>query len=216
MYKSIVIFPRDGHATVDGILRDDLNFSVFSELQDIHVLKLDTEAGTGLIEYVITGEYRPEENLRDISKYSDVVNYVSRATDASVNPCLFYATGDVLVGDMKYFKTEIFECNKYPRRTTPPTGFTDVAPVGDLNKWQEWFWSGTEWVMSPFPLTYTLPEGKDFMKKLLKKHYNDLINEQLREYNMWELSQDFNLENFTPADSAVHGYSNMLLYDNVL
>jgi hypothetical protein len=218
--SKIVIFPDCKTSTVDGVLREDGNYSVdvFSCLEDVHCLTIDEEAGKGEVCFIqIPNVAKPNLEITDFTPYQDVINYAKNLCDASLNPCVFYATHDgALVGEDVYSKAEPFYCCKFPRRASAPTGFTSVAPEGELNTWQEWFWSGEAWVASPFPLTYVLSEGQAHMKKLLKTHYNELMNNQLREYNMWELSQDPNLENFTPADAEVHGHQTMLSYDNHL
>jgi len=215
--SKIIIFPDCKSSYVDGVLREDADLC-FDCLENVHCLQVDEETGRGEVFYIQVpdGPYTPSLKITDFTPYRDAINYCKNLCDAAVNPCVFYATEDLVMNEIDYNKAEVFECCKFPRRTSPPAGFTDVAPVGALNTWQEWFWNGESWVASPFPLTYTLLEGQAHMKKLLKTHYNELMNDQLREYNMWELSQDPNLENFTPADAEVHGHQTMLSYDNHL
>lgn len=214
---NIILYIQAGTALIHGILREDMDYSSFPGMERIHCIRFDETRSDGEIEFTEGEPHLHNLLFTDPSPYADVFRYAKEAIEVAASPTCFYATRDnLIIGEVVYNRAETFGCVKYPRSTTPPAGFTSVAPEGELNDWQEWFWSGEVWVASPFPLTYVLSEGQQHMRKLLKNHYNELMNEQLREYNMWELSQDPNLENFTPADVEVHGHQTMLSYDNHL
>lgn len=214
---NFIIFPQANSATVDTATAHDLDFSSYPLLEEIHCFRWDESTQNGQLEYCPCEEYRPNEDITDISNYEAVIEYVREALDAKVNPNLYYAIADgIQVGEGIYYLGDFLECTLCPRRTEPPAGFTDLKPGNASNQWQNLHWSGTSWVWSPFPLTLSLDEGKQYIIKLIRQQYSNHVNHQLRTYSVWELSQDTVLEHFIPADSEENGFQDMGAYEAAL
>lgn len=211
----ITIFPGNQSVTIDGYMAENINCSgVIPE--DVHCIQWD--GNSGWIEKIPCDcEFVPHEEITSLDPYSTLIELAEGKINARQNPTIYYAIADNIVyNSLSYNMADPLYYTDYPLPSNPPAGFTLVAPEGQLNKWQSWLWNGTSWVASSFPLSYSLEEGKAHLIALVRNQYNGKINNQLRMYNMWELSNESSLESLNAADSSVHGFSTVAAYDSAL
>lgn len=124
-----------------------------------------------------------------------------------IAPATFWAISDGTIYDgLTYNAGDPLVIYTFPQPTTPPTGFTDVQPIGSVSAYDTWQWNGTAWIAAPFPITLDLAGAQDYLTKLVQANASILINNQLSSYDGAQIAAAADPELLEPRYKALNLY----------
>lgn len=162
----------------------------------------------GWIEYVWNplddGPKTPNTPITDLAPFMTQITYAQECITLRENPQFYYATQDaVFSGDIEYgFGVAIpVEVPDW----IPPANSTPLVPPTP-ESFQELYWSGTEWVLSAFPIGLTLPAAQANLITQIQTNGAEAVNYQARIYSTLQLLTETN-----PGDLLTADYPSMTL-----
>ena len=200
------LVPSDSVLLIDGVAAFGVDYTGIDPT--IHAIQwYDT---TGWVEYVgdpVTQVKPPNLQINSIAPYQSYITNAEGIIYAANNPVTFWALANGTIYEGRtYNEGQALVINTYPLPTTPPTGFTDVAPFGASSAYDTWQWNGTSWVAAPFPISYTLTQAQTFLTSLVNANASALVNNQLRNYSLPQLFAAADVNALLPADSVSNLY----------
>jgi hypothetical protein len=200
------LVPSDSVLLIDGVGALGVDYTGIDPT--IHAIQwYDT---TGWVEYVgdpVTQVKPANQQITSIAPYQSYIDNAAGIIDATNNPVTFYSLTDGTIYEgLTYNEGQALVINTYPLPTTPPTGFTDVAPFGGSSAYGYFQWNGTSWIAAPFPIAYNLTQAQTFLTSLVNANASALVNNQLRNYSTAQIMGAASVNALLPADSVSNLY----------
>ena len=201
-----ILVPVDSLAQIDGVPAYGVNFTGIDP--EIHMVSW---YGTrGFIEFKYDPETDSKPNNQEITSFLSFQSYVDEAEEiifAQNNPVCFWCTeaGAFYEGSTYNVGDEIRDCH-CPSPTAPPLGFTSQDPGVSPGEWTTVQWTGSGWVYSSFPCSYSLTQAQEYLTSQVNTNASVLVNNQLRDYNFLQISTCPTPLDLLPADSVENLY----------
>jgi hypothetical protein len=200
------LVPSDSVLVIDGVVAQGVDYTGIDPT--IHAIQWYNT--TGWIEFVgnPAAQTKPaNQSITSITPYQSYITNAEGIIYAANNPVTFYALADGTVyNSVTYNEGQALVINTYPLPTTPPTGFTDVAPYGGSSAYDYPQWDGSAWILAPFPIAYNLAQAKTFLTSLVNANASALVNNQVRNYSTPQLFAAASVDALLPADSVSNLY----------
>lgn len=154
----ISMIPGDGTVVIDGLAAPDVNFTGIDPT--IHAIQWYGEIGE--IEYnwdFTQGGSKPlNTTITSLEPFQSYVTQAQAIIYAYQNPVIVYSTQDGTLYDGQSFDLGLPIIITTPD-TAPPAESTALIPPTP-ESFQELYWTGESWVVSPFPISDTLAEAQ--------------------------------------------------------
>ena len=200
------LVPSDSLLLIDGVAAFGVDYTGIDPT--IHAIQWYNT--TGWIEFIgnpVTQTKPQNQSITSITPYQSYITNAEGIIDAANNPVTFYALADgTIYNGVTYNEGQALVINTYPLPTTPPTGFTDVAPLGGSSAYDYPQWNGTAWIQAPFPIAYNLTQAQTFLTSLVNANASALVNAQVRNYSSPQLFAAASVDALLPADSVSNLY----------
>lgn len=140
----------------------------------------------------------PNTPITDLTPFMPQITYAQQVIDLRNNPEFYYSTADGVFseGDEYGFGNAIQVLT--PDFTPPLQSTNQVPPTPE--SFQELYWSGTEWVLSAFPISLNLTEAQENLSNQVKTNGANAVNQQMRIYSSLELLTETQPGNLPSAD----------------
>lgn len=178
----ITLFPNDNTASIDGNYAPNIDYTGINPT--IHCVQwYDTE---GWVEYdanLMTGEKPPNEIINSIDPYLTFVGQAEAIINAYLNPVIAYSTSNntVFQGNTYSLGDEIVISTP---NTQPPLESTPIVPPTPED-FQDLYWNGADWLLSPFPPSLSLAEAQDNLTDQVNASVSANMGVQSRIYSTY-------------------------------
>ena len=208
--------PNNSVSLGNEFLTTDVDMSGIPDI--VQMIYWYTDTNTGRIHYnelaEVDGFAKLPDDITDIGVYQHLLDRAQQQRQASENPKTYYRTSAIEIEGVINPVGKMIIFFDYPQPDTPPEGLTDVVPpvaIDDYTADSKLQWNGVGWNYTPVPLGSSLENAKGIIKNELLTQVSNLINNQLRTYNLIELS-NANINDLEPADRYIHGINTMTEY----
>lgn len=204
----ISIIFADGTVVIDGDATNSMPLPVTPAGE--HAVQWYGPYGYGEVEYdydFATQVKPPNLQITDLAPYQLDVEMGQDYINARNNPVTYWCDTEGTIYEGKtYYEGEELVFDTPPLPTSPPTGFTDVQPLGAQSAYSYWQWSGTAWISAPFPISLNLAGAQDYLSKLVGANASVLINNQLSCYDAAQIAEAADPELLEPRYKATNLY----------
>jgi len=208
--------PNNSVSLGNEFLTTDVDLSSIPDT--VQMIYWYTDTNTGRIHYnekaEVDGFAKLPDDITNFGEYQYLLDEAQNQRYASENPKIYYQTTTIQIEGVTYPVGKMLIFREYPQPDTPPEGLTDVEPpvvIEDYAVDSKLQWNGVGWNYTPVPLGSSLENAKGIIRNELQSQVSKLINNQLRTYNLIELS-NADVNTLEPADRYIHGINTMTEY----